>query len=325
MQIKNSHKFSVAPMLKYTDRHCLFFYRQLTRFTFLYTEMITTHEMIYNKNLFTNNQVNMINPLAIQLAGNNHIHFKECAKIAYSMGFSEINLNIGCPSKHAQYGNFGARLMHQPKLIYLLIKSIYFTVPTPISLKIRLGTNKHNQYEFLKNFIQQVSKNRYCTKFIIHARIADLKCNSPKKNRNVPALNYQYVYQIKKDFPNLKIILNGGIKSIIEIQQHLKYVDGIMMGREIYKNPLLLYEIDEKIFLHKKYMKLKQCFEKMSTYITNEKNNGIKTIHIIKHMVNIFYNQPYSKKWKLYFLKNINCPNNIENLFQKIYKILNIK
>ncbi|VFP83842.1 tRNA dihydrouridine(20/20a) synthase DusA [Buchnera aphidicola] len=323
MQIKYSNKFSVAPMLKYTDRHCLFFYRQLTKYTLLYTEMITTNEMLCNKKLFKKKQIKNINPLAIQLAGNNHIHFKKCAKIAYLLGFSEINLNIGCPSKHAQHGNFGICLMHKPKLVYHLIKSIYFTVPVPISIKIRIGTNKCHHYKFLKNFIQLVSKNKYCKKFIIHARIADLNINSPKKNRNIPKLNYQYVYQIKKDFPNLKIILNGGIKSIEEIQQHLNHVDGIMMGREIYKNPLLLNQIDEKIFLQKKRIKIKQCLKNMLKYIIKEKKNGTKIIHIIKHMLNIFHNQPYSKKWKLYITQYIHHQSDIHYLFNKIYKIFN--
>ncbi|VFP81264.1 tRNA-dihydrouridine(20/20a) synthase [Buchnera aphidicola (Cinara kochiana kochiana)] len=323
MQKKYSNKFSVAPMLKYTDRHCLFFYRQLTKHTLLYTEMITTHEMLFNKKIFKKKQIKNINPLAIQLAGNNPIHFQECAKIAHLLGFSEINLNIGCPSQHAQNGNFGIFLMYKPKLVYQLIKSIYFTVSIPISVKIRIGTHKDSQYKFLKKFIQQVSKNKYCNKFIIHARIADLRITSPKKNRNIPELNYQYVYQIKKDFPNLIIILNGGIKSIQEIQQHLKHVDGIMIGREIYKNPFLLRQIDEKIFFKQKNIKIKQFFKKMSAYITKEQKKGTKIIHIIKHMLNIFYNQPYSKKWKLHIIQYIHHKKNIHHLFHSIYKIFN--
>ncbi|MGI4816468.1 MAG: tRNA dihydrouridine(20/20a) synthase DusA [Janthinobacterium lividum] len=325
MQKNNVHKFSVAPMLKYTDRHCLFFYRQLTKKTFLYTEMITTHELINKKNLFSKKQVTGNTPIAIQLAGNNYIHFKKCAKIAYFLGFNEINLNIGCPSQHAQSGKFGVYLMNTPNIVYHCIKTIYFTVPIPISVKIRIGTNKNNNYQFLKNFIQKVSKNQYCIKFIIHARIADLQLNSPKKNRNIPVLNYQYVYQIKKDFPHLKIILNGGIKSIPEIQQHLKHVDGIMMGREIYKNPLLLCKIDKEIFSSKKIFNFKKFLTKMLKYTEKEVKKKTKIIHIIKHMLNIFYKQPHSKKWKKYILKNIHHKKDAHSLFTKIHKIFNKK
>ncbi|VFP86229.1 tRNA-dihydrouridine(20/20a) synthase [Buchnera aphidicola (Cinara pseudotaxifoliae)] len=325
MQKNNLHKFSVAPMLKYTDRHCLFFYRQLTKHAFLYTEMITTHELINKKNLFLKKQVISNTPIAIQLAGNNCTHFKKCAKIAYFMGFNEINLNIGCPSQHAQSGKFGVYLMNTPDIVYHCIKTIYLTVPIPISVKIRIGTNKNNDYQFLKNFIQTVSKNKYCIKFIIHARIADLQLKSPKKNRNIPVLNYQYVYQIKKDFPHLKIILNGGIKSIIEIQKHLKYVDGIMMGREIYKNPLLLCKIDKEIFSCKKKFKFKKFLKNMFKYTKEEVKKNTKTLHIIKHMLNIFHNQPHAKKWKMHILNHIHRKKHTRKLFTKIYKIFNKK
>ncbi|VFP79360.1 tRNA dihydrouridine(20/20a) synthase DusA [Buchnera aphidicola] len=325
MKNNYSNKFSVAPMLKYTDPHCLFFYRQLTKNTLLYTEMITTQKMLHSKNLFKKKQIKNNYPIAIQLAGNNPKHIAKCAKIAYKMGFNEINLNIGCPSKHAQLGNFGVCLMHKPILVYELIKSIYFTVPIPISVKIRIGTNKKNDYQSLKNFIKKVSKNKYCIKFIIHARIADLKIQSPKKNRRIPLLNYNYVYKIKKDLPHLIIIINGGIKSILEIKQHLQNVDGVMMGREIYKNPLLLYKIETEIFSYKKNINLKKCFKKMLIYINQEEKNGNKIIHIMKHMLNIFYNHPQAKKWKLYILYCIHNKKNIFNLFKKINKIFDKK
>ncbi|VFP88770.1 tRNA-dihydrouridine(20/20a) synthase [Buchnera aphidicola (Cinara piceae)] len=325
--MKNNYfnKFSVAPMLKRTDRHCLFFYRQLTKNTLLYTEMITTQQMLYSQQLFQKKQIKYNNPIAIQLAGNNPKHITKCAQIAYSMGFNEINLNIGCPSKHAQLGNFGVCLMYKPVLVYQLIKSIYLTVPLPISVKIRIGTNKKNNYKFLKDFIQKVSKNKYCIKFIIHARIADLKIKSPKKNRNIPELNYEYVYQIKRELPHLIIIINGGIKSILEIKKHLKNVDGVMMGREIYKNPLLLCKIEKEIFAYKKDFNLKKCLKKMLIYINKEVKNGNKIIHIMKHMLNIFYNYPDAKKWRLYIQYCIHNKKNIYNLFKKISKIFNKK
>lgn len=313
-----THKFSVAPMLKYTDKHCLFFYRQLTKKTVLYTEMITTQNML-KKNIFTLEETTQRAPIAIQLAGNNPINLAQCAKKAYLLGFNEINLNIGCPSKHAKCGNFGACLMHQPNLVYQLIKSIYFQVPIPISIKMRIGTNKKNTYIFLKKFIKLASKNQYCRKFIIHARIADFRIQNPKKNRIIPPLNYQYVYQIKKDFPHLIIVLNGGIKSIKDTKKHLQYVDGVMIGRSIYKNPLMLSKIDKNIFFQKKNIQIKECLKNMLTYTNKEIKNGTRITHIIKPILNIFYNHPQSKKWKKKMLFYVNEKKNIHKLFKKIY------
>ncbi|VAX76859.1 tRNA dihydrouridine(20/20a) synthase DusA [Buchnera aphidicola] len=316
------HIFSVAPMLKYTDIHCLFFYRQLTKKTLLYTEMITTKQILFQKKSFNKKQIKNCNPIAIQLAGNNPLDLSRCAKIAYKNGFNEINLNIGCPSKNAQKGNFGVCLMHTPILVYQLVKSIYLVVPIPISLKIRIGTNEKNNYNFLYKFIKITSKNKYCIKFIIHARSANLKFSSPRKNRTIPPLQYHFVYQIKKDFPNLIIIINGGIKSIKEIKHHLKYVDGVMIGREIYKNPFFLNHIEKEIFLQKKDFLLKKFLKNMSVYITQEVKHGTSIIHIIKHILNIFYKHPQSKKWKIYILNYIKHKTDINYLFTKIYKTL---
>ncbi|WP_082253692.1 tRNA dihydrouridine(20/20a) synthase DusA [Buchnera aphidicola] len=324
MKKNNLNIFSVAPMLKYTDKHCLFFYRQLTKKAFLYTEMITSQQILKKKLIFKSKEIKKTKPIAIQLAGNDPINLSKCAKIAYSKGFDEINLNIGCPSQNAQFGNFGVCLMHNAALVYQLIKSIYFSVPIPISIKIRLGTSKHHSYQFLSQFIRRVSKNKYCIKFIIHARIADLRINNTKKNRNIPLLNYQFVYQIKKDFPHLKIILNGGIKSIQEIKYHLKHVDGVMMGRGIYKNPLLLCKINTEIFAQKN-ISLNKCFQTMLIYINQETCTGTPIFHIMKHMLHIFYNHPQAKKWKKYVLSYINKKKNIYKLFKKISENFNRK
>ncbi|WP_148209412.1 tRNA dihydrouridine(20/20a) synthase DusA [Buchnera aphidicola] len=325
MKKKYSNKFSVAPMFKYTDQHCLYFYRQLTKKTFLYTEMITIQKMLFSKKLFKKKQIKKNNPIAIQLAGNNPLFLSLCAKKAYFLGFKEINLNIGCPSKKAKSGNFGIYLMNNPILVYNLIKAIYLTVPIQISIKIRLGTNENKNYRFLKNFIQLVSKNNYCIKYIIHARIANLQINSPKKNRNIPLLNYSYVYKIKKDFPHLIIIINGGIKTINEINEHLKNVDGVMMGREIYKNPLFLRKIDKKIFFQKKQIKIKKFIKKMSNYIKKKIIKGVPAIKIIKHMLNIFYKLPQAKKWKHELIQKTIYKNQIDDIFNKIHKLFDKK
>lgn len=319
-----SNKFSVAPMLKYTDQHCRFFYRQLTKKTLLYTEMITTQEMLYKKKFIKYTNFNQ-HPIAIQIAGSEINKLVECAKIAYLNGFNEFNLNCGCPSKKAQMGNFGVCLMKNPVLIFNIVKSIYNSVPIPISIKIRLGTKKKEKYQFLYNFIKITSKNKYCTRFIIHARIANLNIYKPKKNNNIPPLNYNYVYKIKKDFPYLKIILNGGIHTLEEANKHLKKLDGIMMGRSIYKNPLMLYNVDKKIFLEKKIIKKNFFLTKMQEYIILQTSYNVPAIYIFRHILNIFYKKPNSKIWKKYFLNLLkNKTDNIFILFQ-LSKHINIK
>ncbi|WP_075432306.1 tRNA dihydrouridine(20/20a) synthase DusA [Buchnera aphidicola] len=321
---KYSNKFSVAPMLHYTDQYCRYFYRQLTKKTLLYTEMVTTHEMLYRN---THDHIKYIpyhqNPIAIQIAGNNIKDLKKCAEIAYIMGFNEINLNIGCPSKKAQLGGFGAILMQYPQLIFNIIQAIFNAVPIPISIKIRLGTQDQNNYQFLYNFIRTISKREYCKRFIIHARIANLKISNTKKNRSIPPLNYAYVYKIKKDFPNLKIILNGGIKNLHEAKKHLKIIDGVMLGRAIYKNPLQLRHVDKKIFSQNTEFNKKIFLYKMKKYINVNILRKIPIIYTLRHMVNIFYGNKESKKLKKYFLDHIKNNKNTKILFKKLSEKIN--
>lgn len=321
---KYSNKFSVAPMLHYTDQYCRYFYRQLTKKTLLYTEMVTTHEMLYKNN---HNHIKYTpyhqHPIAIQIAGNNIQDLTKCAEIAYIMGFNEINLNIGCPSKKAQLGGFGAILMQNPRLIFNIIQAIFHAVPIPISIKIRLGTQDQNNYQFLYNFIRIVSKREYCKRFIIHARIANLKISNTKKNRSIPPLNYAYVYKIKKDFPNLKIILNGGIKNLYEAKKHLKIIDGVMLGRAIYKNPLQLLDVDQKIFFKNNVFNKKIFLCKMKKYINLNVLKKVPAIYTLRHMINIFYGNKEAKKLKKYFLDYIKNHTNITILFQKLSEKIN--
>ncbi|AEH39933.1 tRNA-dihydrouridine synthase A [Buchnera aphidicola (Cinara tujafilina)] len=321
---KYSNKFSVAPMLNYTDQYCRYFYRQLTKKTLLYTEMITSQELLYkNPDNYIRYTSNNQNPIAIQLAGNNINELTKCAMIAYSLGFNEINLNAGCPSKKAQLGGFGACLMLNPILLFNIIRAIYNTVPIPISIKIRLGTHNKNNYQHLYNFIKLVSKKNYCKRFIIHARIANLNGLNTKKNRCIPPLNYKYVYKIKKDFPNLKIILNGGIQNLQEAQKHLKIIDGVMLGRAIYKNPLMLCAVDQKIFSVHSIINKKILLDNMQKYIHYHSLKNIPIIYIFRHMLNIFYGKPQSKKLKQYFIHKIKNYTDITILFQKLSKKFN--
>ncbi|CUR53338.1 tRNA dihydrouridine(20/20a) synthase DusA [Buchnera aphidicola] len=317
-KIKYPYKFSVAPMVKYTDLHCHFFYRQLTKKTLLYTEMLTTNQIIYK---FKNKNIQIYPPTALQLAGNNVYDFLICSQWAEKIGFQEININLGCPSKNAKKGNFGIFLMKKPKLVFEIIKNIYHTVSIPISIKIRLGITKKENFEFLKNFIEIVSQKKYCIRFIIHARNADLTLLSTRKNRTIPPLNYLYVYKIKKYFPHLIIVLNGGLKNLRESKLHLKKLNGIMIGREIYKNPLLLTQVDHIFFQNKKNYNILKILNKMMEYTEQQRKYGIAPINIIKHFLNIFNGIYNSKNWKKYICEKIKYTKNLKKLLHHSLKI----
>ncbi|NIG99419.1 MAG: tRNA dihydrouridine(20/20a) synthase DusA [Buchnera aphidicola (Periphyllus acericola)] len=313
--------FCVAPMLKYTDRHCRYFHRLLTKNSYLYTEMMTT-QSILNKNFKLFKNKDKKNKISLQIIGKNPEHLSQCAKLAYKKKYNEININVGCPSKNMTKNNLGVSLMKDTKIINQALIHINNSSPIPISIKTRTGFNNYSTYNFLKNFIYETSHNKLCKIFIIHARNAILNKNfTTKNNRNIPPLKYDYVYQLKKDFPHLKIIINGGIKSILEIKKHLKIVDGVMLGRKIYKNPLFLKKIERKIFNNKKKNKKIKIIKKMSKYIKKEikKKTSIKSI--TRHMNGFFYKKKGSKKWKKK-LNNLNLKKikkNIKKYLEKIY------
>lgn len=314
-------RFCVAPMFNYTDRHCRYFHRLLTKNAFLYTEMITTYNLL-NKKFKLIENTDPKKKISLQIIGNNPKDIAKCAKIAYKKKYNEINLNIGCPSLSMIKNNLGVVLMKNTKIILKSLDLIKKTVPISVSIKTRTGFDNNNTYSFLRNFIYKISKNELCKIFIIHARCAILNKFNPKENRNIPQLKYKYVYQLKKDFPNLKFIINGGIKSIKEIQNHFKKVDGVMIGREAYKNPLFLKEIDKKIFFEKnKKLTIKKILYHMFEYITYERKKNIPLKNITRHMHGIFYGKKGSKKWKN-FLNNLDFKNTNINFKKKIKKYL---
>ncbi|WP_343128836.1 tRNA dihydrouridine(20/20a) synthase DusA [Buchnera aphidicola] len=318
---KYPYKFSVAPMLNYTDFYCHFFYRQLTQKTLLYTEMYTTKQIIHQ---FINTNIKIYPPTSLQLAGNNIKEFIICAKWAEKIGFNEININLGCPSKSAQKGNFGICLMNQPEIVFKIIQELYYTISLPISVKIRLGITKKNNFYFLKNFIQEISKKKYCKRFVIHARNADLTLTKTYQNRNIPPLNYSYVYKIKKYFPKLIIILNGGLQNINNDIKHLKKLDGIMMGRKIYKNPLILTKIDKIIFNQKKKYNILKILRKTIQYAEKKMKKGIHPFKIIKHFLNTFSGISNSKKWKKYLLTELKNTKNLTRTLNDSFKLFSL-
>ncbi|CAL4323895.1 tRNA dihydrouridine(20/20a) synthase DusA [Buchnera aphidicola] len=322
--IKEKKRFCIAPMLKYTDRHCRYFHRIFTKKSFLYTEMMTTECLLNKKKKIYKND-DKHNLVAFQIAGNNSIKISKCAKIIYKKKFNEINLNIGCPSLKLTKNFLGVSLMKHTNIVINSINAINSSVPLPISIKTRIGIDNHDSYQFFRDFIQKTSDTNKCKIFIIHARKAILKNFSPKKNLIIPKLKYEYVYKLKKDFPQLNIIINGGIKSIKEIKFHLKKVNGVMMGRFAYQNPMFLKKIDYKIFKNKKKkIKIKKILKKMCKYaIKNQILYNVSPKKIFCHMIGLFKNKKGSKKWKRFISKfyHLNNYASIQYMQKKIKKI----
>ena len=296
-------RFSVAPMLDWTTRHCRFFHRQFSRHTLLYTEMVTAPAIIYAKYdhlLYHPQEL----PLALQLGGSDPQQLADCAALAEQRGYSEVNLNVGCPSDRVQNGFFGACLMAKADLVAQCIDAMQQRINIPVTVKTRIGMDDLDSYEFLCDFVEKVAAVG-CQDFIIHARKAWLSGLSPKENREIPPLDYARVYQLKRDFPQLKIAINGGIKTIEEIQRHLQYVDGVMVGREAYQNPQLLGYIDQVLFdPNAAIVTPLEAVEKMFPYIERELQQGVPLVAITRHMLGAFQNQRGARQWRRYLSEN---------------------
>lgn len=234
-------------MLDWTDRHCRSFHRTLTRDTWLYTEMITTGALLFGdaqRHLaFTPNE----SPVALQLGGSEPDDLARAAKLGEQWGYDEINLNCGCPSERVQRGAFGACLMNEPQLVADCVKAMRDVVSVPVTVKHRIGVDAVEEYGFVRDFVGTVAEAG-CNVFIVHARNAILKGLSPKENREIPPLKYEYAYQLKRDFPQLEIVINGGINTLDEVAMHLEHVDGVMLGREAYHNPYVLADVDARFY-----------------------------------------------------------------------------
>lgn len=235
-------------MMQCTDIHDRYLFRLITKKAFLYTEMVTTGAIIHGgclDQLNFNKEIE--HPVAVQLGGSDPSELAECSKICGSLGYDEINLNIGCPSARVQKGSFGACLMQEPELVKDCIEAMQEATSTPITIKCRIGVNERDDIDFLNNFVNQIVNPKLKT-IIVHARVAILKGLTPRQNRQIPPLKYQNVYQLKKEFPDLEIVINGGIKDVNDSIQHLEQVDGVMLGRSPYDNPMIVSNVDSTIF-----------------------------------------------------------------------------
>ncbi|MDF7671381.1 tRNA dihydrouridine(20/20a) synthase DusA [Orbaceae bacterium ESL0721] len=298
----NLNRFSVAPMLDLTDKHCRYFHRILTKETLLYTEMVTTGAILLGKgDYLAFNDIEK--PVSLQLGGSDPDALAKCAKLAEERGYNEINLNVGCPSDRVQNGMFGACLMGNAQLVAKCIEKMREKVNIPVTVKTRIGIDDQDSYPFLCQFIETVMP--YTDTFIIHARKAWLSGLSPKENREVPPLDYQRVYQLKRDYPNLTIAINGGIKTVAEIKDHLLHVDGVMVGREAYQNPLLLTEIDQQIFhVDNPIIDAFTAIKTLYPYIEDQLTKGAQLNHIMRHTLSLFNGQKGAKQWRRYLSEN---------------------
>ncbi|WP_367670498.1 tRNA dihydrouridine(20/20a) synthase DusA [Sodalis-like secondary symbiont of Drepanosiphum platanoidis] len=299
------NKLSIAPMKNITDSHFRFFIRKFSKKIQLYTEMINTNIILNNKKKYLKYN-NEEHPIVLQLAGNDPLELAICSKIGLEKyKYDEINLNVGCPSIRANKGNFGICLMKDTDLLLRCIDYISKYVNIPITIKTRIGFDNYDNYEFLYNFIKKISYFSKCNHFIIHARKALIKKFSPKKNRNIPKLNYSMVYNIKKDFPNTKITINGGINNINDAIMHLSKVDGVMIGRSAYHNPKILIKADSILFNSKNpSINEKNIALSMLDYIEKKLINGEKLWNITRHMLNLFRGKKNAKYWRQYISKN---------------------
>ena len=298
-------KIYVAPMMQYTDKHDRYFLRIISKNVILFTEMIPTNAIIHGNKEKLLKYSKDEHPIILQVGGSNPKEISQCALIAEKQfNYDGFNINVGCPSKKVENGRFGACLMNEPEIVGKCIKEIKKNTNIPVSVKCRIGLGEKQNYFFLKRFISSVSKSG-CKQFFIHARNAVLSKFNPKKNRTIPSLNYEFVYRIKKDFPDLEIIINGGIDNISSIKRHLEFVDGVMIGREIYKNPFFLKQIEEEIFNNKSIKTRKKVLEKLIPYIKKEMERNKASIQsITRHTFGLFTGIRGSKRWKQY-LNNI--------------------
>ncbi|ENB9663040.1 MULTISPECIES: tRNA dihydrouridine(20/20a) synthase DusA [Pseudomonas] len=282
-----SRRFSVAPMMDWTDRHCRFFLRLLSKQTLLYTEMVTTGALLHNDaQRFLRHDASE-HPLALQLGGSVPADLAACARLAEDAGYDEVNLNVGCPSDRVQNNMIGACLMAHPALVADCVKAMRDAVSTPVTVKHRIGINGRDSYAELCDFVGQV-REAGCRSFTVHARIAILEGLSPKENREIPPLRYDVAAQLKADFPDLEIVLNGGIKTLDECQKHLETFDGVMLGREAYHNPYLLAEVDQQLFASDApVVSRSEALAQLRPYIVAHMESGGAMHHVTRHILGL--------------------------------------
>jgi len=300
---------SVAPMMEWTDRHCRYFLRLISRHVRLYTEMVTTAALVHGERARLMRYHPAEHPLAIQLGGNEPGELARCAHWAAQAGFDEINLNVGCPSDRVQSGRFGACLMLEPQRVADCIAAMCARVSLPVTVKTRIGVDDHDSYAALADFVQRLTEaGTDC--LIVHARKAWLQGLSPRQNRDVPPLCYERVYQLKRDFPELAVHINGGIKTLAEAAGHLRQVDGVMIGRAAYHDPYLLAAVDARFMGDPTPQPTRhQVIERLLPYVEDELARGTRLQQISRHLLGLFQGRPGARAWRRYLSEHAHHSN----------------
>jgi tRNA-dihydrouridine synthase A len=292
------HELCVAPMMDWTDRHCRYFLRQVSSRAFLYTEMITTAALIHGdveRHLAFDEAEH---PVALQLGGSEPADLAACAKLAQDWGYDEVNLNCGCPSERVQRGAFGACLMAESQLVADGVKAMRDAVDIPVTVKHRIGIDRIESYDFVRDFVGTVAEAG-CEVFIVHARNAWLQGLSPKENRDIPPLRYEFVYQLKRDFPHLTIALNGGVRNDDEIAEHLRHVDGVMVGRQAYHEPWSMAAWDERFYGDAPAPHGRAEIEAlMVEYMARLAPRGGACSHVARHLLGLCNGMPGARRWR---------------------------
>ena len=307
-------------MMDCTDRHGRYFLRLLSKNVMLYTEMVATKSAIHGdrKKILYFNEIEK--PLALQVGGSDKEELSLVSKIAEDLGYDEININLGCPSKKVQKNKFGACLIKEPDLVAECINEMVNSCKIPVSAKTRIGFDDIEDFNYLNSFIKKISDSG-CKVIILHARKAILKGLSPKENLKVPKLNYSMVYQIKKENNNLEIIINGGITDCFQIKDHLKKCDGVMIGRAIYQNPYFLTDIENEIFDNTDVPARTEIAEKLVEYVKDEVKKGTRVNQIMRHTVGLYHGKTGANKWRRYLSDNMMAR---DSDFQKVNHIMEI-
>ena len=308
-------------MMQCTDMHDRYLLRLISKKVFLYTEMIATGSLVYGK-CFDQLEFNVEeHPVGVQLGGSNVSDLVECSKRCEEYGYDEINLNVGCPSDRVQKGKFGACLMLEPNLVAECLSNMKNAVNIPISIKCRLGVDNHDDYEFIQNFVS-IIKESGINVFVIHARNGILKGLSPRQNRSIPPLKYDYVYKLKQDFPELEIIINGGIKNIDDSLTHLDKVDGVMIGRAAYDNPFMLRDIETKFYkTDSSINSKKEILNLYLEYVEKQMLNGHSLSRMMKHLFGLSRGDKYAKTFRIKILEIIK-DNNLKNYKKELEELL---
>ena len=285
-------------MMDWTDRHCRVFHRQMTRHALLYTEMVTALAIRHGDRHRLLGFDSMEQPVALQIGGSDPKLLAEAAKWGEDYGYCEINLNVGCPSDRVQTGRFGACLMAEPALVRDCLGEMRSAVKVPVTIKCRIGIDDQDEEDDFTNFVETVMQSGVTT-FVVHARKAWLKGLSPKENREVPPLNYGRVYRIKKKHDGINVVINGGINTIDDALEHLKHVDGVMLGRAAYNTPWLLSEVDSRIFGDvAQVVDPLEVVERMKPYVSSQLEQGVWLQNITRHMLGLFHGMPGGRLWR---------------------------